>query len=1248
MANLKIVAVTTNGGAQFDDFSVFINENVGTGTVIGKITGWETTPNITFKAHQESGVDQDIGGRYHIVKVGNEYFLAVKSGGTQMMDYEDETYGGVHQQMWFEAVNGAGTVVHNAIFDVYLNDIEPEGPVNQAPNTPSYTSSGPINETVGNNTSVGTLSATDPDGTTPSFVFADTGTTTSADGAFKIILVGSSYQIQVADASKIQVTSGTSKNFTYQVKSFDGSLQSASATTVSITVNDVATNQKPTDPVIQGSATAIAENDGTSKVVATVQSTDDNVGGGSISYSFAAGGNPGSLFSINTSNGQISFTGAAQDYENNPNLQSDPNGKYFEVKVLATDGPGLSSGVTTVKVYLTDINEAPSALSYATVNNLNENAGTDAVIATGASVTDPDTAAAYRDFRYVLVNQDGTLYTGTNYKIDTTTGVISVGSGGLPDVSSSTQVTLYVRVTDKGGAGLSHTQNVNFTVNPVTTNNAPVIGGVTTSAQSVQDTGTIKPFSGVTISDEGNVTVRITLDDNNKGVFTDASLTASGFSFSNGAYVLANVSASAAQTAIQKLDFNPSDRETGQVGAGQSTKFTISVNDGVNGAVINDQTTVNATVANRAPTGVSFTGNNTFVSVQENGAVNKELATLFASDTNANDTFTYEIVSGGERFQISGNKLHAIGTLDFEAQDYLTDGTGKYYLVQVRARDQAGSGLQSPTVGLKVYVTDDTSDNNVPPTLAVNTTAFSSTGGAVNPFTGLVANDANATDELTLTIKYSTSNGTLTGAGNRDNVTADISDVGAERTISLKGTAAALNSYLDGVSFDPSDTASTSTSFSFTIKDNHSSVQTINTQVIVTSTINGNAPPDIKHVPTTVKTVADKGQLVQPFDKIEISDTGQLTVIVRMDAASKGKFANFRTGIDIYNESAGTITIRGDAATVTDVLQALQFDPRDKAAGSAAEVTSFTISVTDSDNATVTSSSFQVSATAPSAPPANRGPVELTLSNFNVQELTKNGSSVATLSAKDADNDLLSYKILLASGAAVDTDGYFTISGNQLLVANGVKLDFEQIKSRPITLQVSDSKGGISQQTFTMNISDVSQEIMTAADASPFNDIIKGSKTGNFKDVFYGGDGDDQLWGGYGNDTLWGGAGKDVFVFDGKLGTSKTDRKVNFDTIKDYSVKDDSIWLDNDLFKSNKTLYKAIKKGTEQKPTKLAQKFFSLDKAKDQDDYFVYDTKKRVLYYDADGSGSKEGIEIATFAKNKALAKFTYGELFFV
>ena len=80
-------------------------------------------------------------------------------------------------------------------------------------------------------------------------------------------------------------------------------------------------------------------------------------------------------------------------------------------------------------------------------------------------------------------------------------------------------------------------------------------------------------------------------------------------------------------------------------------------------------------------------------------------------------------------FSISGNQLHMVGSFDYEGQGYQTDGNGRYFVVQVRARDQGGNGVWSPAVDLKVYVTDDTSDNNVPPSLAVNTTAFSSTGG---------------------------------------------------------------------------------------------------------------------------------------------------------------------------------------------------------------------------------------------------------------------------------------------------------------------------------------------------------------------------------------------------------------------------------------------------------------------------------------------------------------------------------------
>ncbi|KFG70376.1 hypothetical protein JH26_04915 [Microvirga sp. BSC39] len=145
---------------------------------------------------------------------------------------------------------------------------------------------------------------------------------------------------------------------------------------------------------------------------------------------------------------------------------------------------------------------------------------------------------------------------------------------------------------------------------------------------------------------------------------------------------------------------------------------------------------------------------------------------------------------------------------------------------------------------------------------------------------------------------------------------------------------------------------------------------------------------------------------------------------------------------------------------------------------------------------------------------------------------------------------------------------------------------------------------------------------------------LDNSITGNKgKNTINGGAGADKVNGGLGNDNLTGGSGKDAFVFSTKLGTSKTDRTVNFDTIKDFVAKDDSIYLDNAVFK------KLGKKGSEAAPAKLDKKFFTVgDKPKDKDDYIVYNKKTGVLSYDADGSGKGEAIEFALL-KNKPTLK---------
>ena len=121
-----------------------------------------------------------------------------------------------------------------------------------------------------------------------------------------------------------------------------------------------------------------------------------------------------------------------------------------------------------------------------------------------------------------------------------------------------------------------------------------------------------------------------------------------------------------------------------------------------------------------------------------------------------------------------------------------------------------------------------------------------------------------------------------------------------------------------------------------------------------------------------------------------------------------------------------------------------------------------------------------------------------------------------------------------------------------------------------------------------------------------------------------GNSGANKLWGGLGTDQLTGGLGKDIFAFD-----TKAHKSTNKDRIADFYVKDDTIWLDNKVFT------KLGKAGSETKPGKLDKGFFVVGpKAKDKNDYVIYDKKKGVLLYDADGSGKGKAVEIATLSKN--------------
>ncbi|MDR6757419.1 Ca2+-binding RTX toxin-like protein [Mycoplana sp. BE70] len=130
-------------------------------------------------------------------------------------------------------------------------------------------------------------------------------------------------------------------------------------------------------------------------------------------------------------------------------------------------------------------------------------------------------------------------------------------------------------------------------------------------------------------------------------------------------------------------------------------------------------------------------------------------------------------------------------------------------------------------------------------------------------------------------------------------------------------------------------------------------------------------------------------------------------------------------------------------------------------------------------------------------------------------------------------------------------------------------------------------------------------------------DTLKGNSAAN---ELTGSGGNDKLYGGLGKDVLIGGTGQDTFVFNTKPTSS------NIDTIKDFNVKDDTIWLDDDVFTK-------IGKVGDLAPAA----FYIGAKAHDASDRIIYDKTTGKLFYDADGTGSTAAVQFATLTKGLAM-----------
>lgn len=132
-------------------------------------------------------------------------------------------------------------------------------------------------------------------------------------------------------------------------------------------------------------------------------------------------------------------------------------------------------------------------------------------------------------------------------------------------------------------------------------------------------------------------------------------------------------------------------------------------------------------------------------------------------------------------------------------------------------------------------------------------------------------------------------------------------------------------------------------------------------------------------------------------------------------------------------------------------------------------------------------------------------------------------------------------------------------------------------------------------------------------------DVLRGNAGG---DRLSGLAGDDTLDGGAGADQLTGGAGRDAFLFSTAISPVPS-----IDRLVDFSVKDDTIHLDNAVFaglaKTGKLVASAFAKGTG---------------SGDEDKHLVYyESDTGALFYDSNGTIAGGDIRFANLAKNLAL-----------
>jgi hypothetical protein len=381
----------------------------------------------------------------------------------------------------------------------------------------------------------------------------------------------------------------------------------------------------------------------------------------------------------------------------------------------------------------------------------------------------------------------------------------------------------------------------------------------------------------------------------------------------------------------------------------------------------------------------------------------KNTYSTYSIDTLDFHWYSFSLVNGEVKYYVDGTEVFtgAAYLLTFDKHLIIGDGSG--------SGDRTTGSFVVDEVFIKNYI------NNVP-TAFNNTLTIAEDTDRIFVASDFNFSDVDPGDSLqAVRINALPTDGTLYIDANNNSIV----DTGESFSVGSSITIAAINSGQFKFKPDLNENGTPYTSFNFVVSDGISSSVNPATLTLNVTPVN-DAPTNILLTNSNVNENSPNNTIIGQVSVSDpdLNDTHTLTLIDDAEGRFKlvGNQLQVANGslLDYETNTSHNITIKAtDAGNLT-----LQKD--------------LTIAVIN----------------------VNEAPTNIQLSKNTIDENSPNGTVIGTLTTTDPDaNNTFSYSLV------DNANGRFGINGNQLIVADGTKLDYETNQKHTITIRTQDQGG---------------------------------------------------------------------------------------------------------------------------------------------------------------------------------------------